>query len=189
MWTINTVSRERNRNNDLPAAELSVLVWWPLWLPCGSPVAPAFLSPMAIAIAIAIAMTMGDRTIVSRESACRSYGKRKRGRWGKSRPSTQHVGSWADDRWKSMVARKSCKVQLRHMESTWKLLSTKRRSDLVMPRYRPPHFWGQKLSKLGYFLFQGGVLRSPQRDVPSSLWALLRAHLWEICTALARFKV
>ena len=75
-----------------------------------APVAPAFLSPIAIA-----AIAMGDGEIVTRESACRSYGKRKRGSWGKSRPSILDLGA---DGPESMVARQSCKVRFRHTEST-----------------------------------------------------------------------
>ena len=56
-----------------------------------APVAPAFLSLIAIAAIAAIAM--GDGEIVTRESACRSYGKRKRGSWGKSRPSILDLGA------------------------------------------------------------------------------------------------
>ena len=161
---------------------------WPLWLPCG----PSFLSPMAIAIVIAMRWRWAIELLCpgNLHAALTESGSAvERGSPGPV-PSTLDLGQIMG--WKSMVARESCKVQFRHMESTWNLhgiylvQNERRFSYATISTFK---FLGTKLGYYLYYLFQGGVLRSPQRDVPSSLWALLRAHLWEICTALARIKV
>ena len=61
----------------------------------------------------------GDGDTLSRESACRSYGKRKRGRWWKSRPSTLDLGQM-------MIAKYGSEEAARYDSVTWKLQKQRR---------------------------------------------------------------